>query len=132
MKRIKFECAIVTIFIFICSSCDFRSKNDQEILSNSVEPIGIDFFNESNLGKGWIDKRPIRLIARFDDCGEFGGHKEIIEISYESDNFIYAKLKKYSIYCGSIPPPPILKDEIIQPVDSIIYEKSVVLDGVVA
>jgi len=59
------------------------------------------FFDESDLGAGG-SKTSLIIYANFDECGEWGGHKEDLVIFAKSDNKFYATFKKSKVDCNQV------------------------------
>ena len=61
----------------------------------------IDFFQPADLGAYGSDTRLI-IYANFDECGEWGGHKESFEIFSKRDTAFYAKYTKTKVNCETL------------------------------
>lgn len=87
MKQTFFLFLIVLAF----SGCSSKKKEVSDIkllLNNSIEknPLGILYQTDT-----------LRLTAKFSECGEFGGHKENIEIFCNYKREYFAKYVRNSI-----------------------------------
>ena len=61
----------------------------------------IDFFQASEFGS-FGSKTRIVFYANFDECGEWGGHKESFEIFAKSDREFYTTYKRTKVDCSKI------------------------------
>ncbi len=88
MKKI---CVIILLSLF---SCEKPVSKSYYIEKNDVE--------SDNLDLGTLIKwDTLFLSARFDECGEWGGHKEMIEIFKKDKNF-YLNYRKNNIDCNKV------------------------------
>ncbi|MDJ1503694.1 hypothetical protein [Xanthocytophaga agilis] len=64
-------------------------------------PVSNDrFFDEIDLGSSGSEKR-LLIETYFDECGEWGGHREMMTIYAKRDMNFYLDYEKYRITCGS-------------------------------
>lgn len=83
---------IFSFFIIALLGCSQdKSKNHNK--SNS-------FFNSLQLGER-NEKLRFYITASFDECGEWGGHDEILEF-FGKDNHVYLNYKKSEVDCNKI------------------------------
>jgi len=88
MKKIV---VIILLSLFSCEKPIFKS--------NYIEKNDIE---SDNLDLGTLIKwDTLFLSARFDECGEWGGHKEVIEI-FRKDKKVYLNYKRNSIDCNKV------------------------------
>lgn len=90
---------ILPTLLILLSCGNKENKIPKEELK--VEKKDILFFEPSNLG---AFGSPTRLIiyADFDECGEWGGHKESFEIFAKKDSKFYANYKRTKVDCDKI------------------------------
>ena len=63
-------------------------------------PKDNDFFDPYVLGR--INKqRNLKISARFNECGEWGGHKEEITVSADENSIFYANYKVFAYNCDT-------------------------------
>lgn len=59
------------------------------------------FFDEIDLGASGSEER-LLIEAYFDECGEWGGHREMMTIYAKRDRNFYLDYEKYIINCDSV------------------------------
>jgi hypothetical protein len=81
-------------FLFTFSNCAQKAKQVENEKENTFfDPIELGEFNgTSNLS----------IEARFSECGEWGGHKEIIKVTADKQQTLYATYKIYPFNCDSL------------------------------
>lgn len=87
MKQIS----IFLFAVFTLLGCSSKKKNETDfkrLLNNSIEknPLGILYQTDT-----------LKLTAQFSECGEFGGHKESIEIFCNYKREYFAKYVRNSM-----------------------------------
>ncbi|MGV0752404.1 hypothetical protein [Empedobacter brevis] len=86
---------LFVIIILTCLfSCSKRDVKQSKLKENNIES------DTSGLGT-LIRWDTLFISARFDECGEFGGHKEVLEI-FKRDKKIYLTYKKNTIDCDKV------------------------------
>lgn len=80
---------LLVVFAFL--GCSSKKKNEtdfKQLINNSIEknPLGILYQTDT-----------LKLTAQFSECGEFGGHKESIEIFCNYKREYFAKYVRNSI-----------------------------------
>jgi hypothetical protein len=86
---------ILTVLILSCNK-----TKEKETLKINKKHI-VDFFQPADLGAFGSTTRLI-LYANFDECGEWGGHKESFEIFSKEDKEFYANYKRTKVDCNKI------------------------------
>jgi len=90
--------------IFFCISCTNSTKKVNKIDYNALLK-NLDkrefFFEASDLG-AFGSKTRLIIFSSFDECGEWGGHKETIEIFAKKNKNFYAKYIRNKVDCNNI------------------------------
>lgn len=81
---------LLLLFIILMISCNKTEKNEN-----------IDFFQSVDLG-AYGSKTRLIIYANFDECGEWGGHKETFEIFSKKNEQFYAKYTRTKVDCNKI------------------------------
>lgn len=84
---------IMIIILFSFFSCN---KKENRITTSDE----LTFFNPVDLGARGSKNRII-ISAKFDECGEWGGHKETLEVLGKEDNSLYLKYSKNKTTCDN-------------------------------
>lgn len=85
------------VFIaFVC--CQKEVEKQTNATRNKA---AIDFFEPADLGAFGSDVRLI-IYANFDECGEWGGHKERFEIFAKKNQAFYAKYTRTKVDCEKL------------------------------
>lgn len=85
---------IVVFILLSLFSCEKPIAKNNHIEKNDLE--------SDNLDLGTLVKwDTLFLSARFDECGEWGGHKELIEI-FRKDKKVYLNYKRNNIDCNKV------------------------------
>jgi len=92
----KFLLFLILIFSFSCCN------NENKILDKRN---GLDYpnFEERNSGLGNVLQMQdtLKIIVKFTECGEWGGHVESIFLTRDSENNILARLMVDSVSCDN-------------------------------
>lgn len=94
MKKINL---LLILLLTILNSCN-EKKIDQKI---ETKEEGINFFEAADLGAFGSNTR-FFIYAYFDECGEWGGHKESFEIFAKEDKNFYAKFIRTKVDCEKL------------------------------
>lgn len=87
---------IILLFaLLILSSCNRGESQSNE---KEKETVLSDSINLSTL----IANDTLYISARFDECGEWGGHQEILEIFDGKDKKLYLNYKKNTADCNKV------------------------------
>ena len=88
---------LLVLFLIILNSCN------EKILYDKIEirEEKLIFFQPTDLGAFGSDTRFI-IYAHFDECGEWGGHKESFEIFSKEDKKFYAKFIRTKVDCEKL------------------------------
>lgn len=71
------------------------------LVTSCLDKKDDSFFDELELGAAGSETRLI-FYANFDECGEWGGHKEDLIIFAKSDKNFYATFKKSKVDCDKV------------------------------
>lgn len=87
---------IFTIFLFF-SSCN-KEEPEQENYEIDNDNVSSDSLGLDN----FVKYDTLFISARFDECGEWGGHKETLEIYSKSSEDLYLSYRKNTVDCNKI------------------------------
>ncbi|MGE6354488.1 hypothetical protein ACQKCJ_11535 [Flavobacterium sp. NPDC079362] len=87
------------IFALVAISCNKKTERPEIQIKN--EKNVIDFFQPADLGAFGSATR-LLVYANFDECGEWGGHKESFEIFSKGDKQFYANYKRTKVDCDKL------------------------------
>jgi hypothetical protein len=90
---------LLLIFTIIMISCNKKTGKNDNVKLN--ENDNVDFFQPADLG-AFGSKTRLIFYANFDECGEWGGHKESFEIFSKQDKQFYANYKRTKVDCSKI------------------------------
>lgn len=97
-KGFVIEMFLLVMSIIMFASCNKDKKKENQ---NEAEKSEVSFFQPADLGAFGSPTRLI-LYANFDECGEWGGHKESFEIFAKEDKEFYAKYKRTKVDCDKV------------------------------
>ncbi|UOK42131.1 MULTISPECIES: hypothetical protein [Flavobacterium] len=110
----------ISKFIFLTISIIFLSC--QSKIEKNEPSSKITFFEENSLGDFNSDLKLI-LNARFNECGEWGGHEEEMVIYAEPEKGFFLNYKKFKVNCESI------NDTNIDPSQNLELSKTIKLNN---
>lgn len=85
--------AVIVIFISFFA-CDKKDQKQNDLKENNTK--------SNNYALGTLIRWDTLFIsARFDECGEWGGHKEILEI-FKKEKDIYLNYKRNNVNCNKV------------------------------
>lgn len=76
----------------------------KRIETTNIVTDTLTFFEPIELG-AYNNKENLTITARFSECGEWGGHKEVITIYSDEKHIFHAHYLKYPFNCDSMPYP---------------------------
>lgn len=107
MKKIM--CFLISVFLI--SSCCFKS-----------DEVEISFFED--LKHTTISAPILTIYCQYDECGEWGGHEEIIEINRNDYQDFTLKYVKYDVNCDSMLNKFDGKGYVVEPLRTLNLEKN--------
>jgi hypothetical protein len=90
---------LLLLFTIMMISCNKKTEKNDTVTLNQND--NVDFFRPADLG-AFGSKTRLILYANFDECGEWGGHKESFEIFSKEDKQFYANYKRTKVDCNKI------------------------------
>jgi len=97
-KVFVIEMFLLMMSIIMFASCNKDEKKENQ---NETEKSAVSFFQPADIG-AFGSKTRLILYANFDECGEWGGHKESFEIFAKEDKEFYAKYKRTKVDCDKV------------------------------
>lgn len=87
MKKILVVMILISLF-----SCDRKDLNKDNLIENNIESDKVSL-------NTLIEWDTLFIASQFDECGEWGGHKEVLEI-FKKDEKVYLNYKRNTIDCN--------------------------------
>jgi hypothetical protein len=85
---------LIITFLFIFSNCDQKAKHAEQ-------KKGVTFFDPIELGE-FNGTSNLSIEAKFSECGEWGGHREVIKVNSDKQQILYATYNVYPFNCDSL------------------------------
>ena len=91
----------IFIFLSIFLYISINLTSCKQKIKETEHKEEVAFFDPLELG-ATNHKNNLSIEARFDECGEWGGHKEIIKVFADSNKTIYANYQVFPFNCDSL------------------------------
>ncbi|ESU21264.1 hypothetical protein FCR2A7T_06920 [Flavobacterium cauense R2A-7] len=98
MKKDHLQLIFIIISLLLLS-CD--SKEGTQHIKNNPSESEVIFFRENDPA-GFTSDMKLTLKAEFDECGEWGGHKEEMVIYIKPKKGFHLDYRKFSVNCDSM------------------------------